>query len=146
MKQLLLILALTTFSLATNPFQTILGDSYPKQNSKYFYAKKAAEKGNVNAQFDLAMMYGTGSEVKKNERTAFNWLHKSALNGHVQAKYLMGISFQQGTGVRVQKELARYWFKKAAKAGHLKAIFRLAKIERTLEKHTPISKYASNEF
>jgi len=158
MKHLLLILALTTLTFASNPFDT-MGENY-KANSttskntqtegskKFYFAHKAALKGNINAQFDLAMMYGTGSEVRKDERKAFNWLHKAAFNGHLEAKYLMGVSFKQGTGVRVQKELARYWFKKAAKAGHPKAMFQLAKIERslTLNKRNTSSRYASNEF
>jgi len=156
MKHLLLILALTTFTFASNPFDTMRGNNSanaPKSKSiktkgskKFYFAHKAALKGNINAQFDLAMMYGTGSEVRKDERQAFNWLHKSAFNGHLEATYLMGVSFKQGTGVRVQKELARYWFKKAAKAGHPKAMFQLAQIERSLNKQNNSSRYASNEF
>jgi len=133
MKHLLLILAFTIFSLASNPFDTLTQSHTPKSRSfraKFYNAYQAAVKGNINAQFDVAMMYGTGSNVEKNERKAFNWLHKAAYNGHVEAKYLMGVSFKQGTGVRVQKELARYWFRKAAKAGHTKALLQLAELTR----------------
>jgi len=152
MKHILLFLTLTTFSLLANPFQTILEKteknikSHTQVNNKFYYAQKAAKEGNMNAQFDLAMMYGTGINVKKSERKAFNWLHKSAVNGHLQAKYLMGVSFNQGTGVKMQKKLAQYWFRKAAKAGHPKAIFQLATIERVLEKKKILSKYALNSF
>jgi hypothetical protein len=149
MKHLLLLLTFTLFSLASNPFDSLTPNHAPKSKNiktksskKFYYAYQAGLKGNVNAQFDLAMMYGTGSYVEKNEREAFKWLHKAAYNGHVQAKYLMGVSFKQGTGVRVQKDLARYWFKKAAKAGHPKALLQLAELERNLQRGTTLL-YAS---
>ncbi len=147
MKQIILILMLTTFSFASNPFDTLTQShiSEKKPSRRFQFAYKMALKGNINAQFDVAMMYGTGSNVEKNERKAFTWLHKAAYNGHVEAKYLMGVSFKQGTGVRVQKELARYWFRKAAKAGHAKALLQLAELERDFQQGTQ-TKYASNDF
>jgi TPR repeat protein len=152
MKHLLLITAFTIFSLASNPFDTLTQNHTPKSKTiktksskRFYYAYQLALKGNINAQFDVAMMYGTGSNVEKNERKAFTWLHKAAYNGHVEAKYLMGVSFKQGTGVRVQKELARYWFRKAVKAGHTKAIFQLAELEKMFQKGRP-THYASSEF
>ena len=80
-------------------------------------------------------MYALGTNVKVDERKAFNLFHKSARKGHLEAMYLMGISFDQGRGVKVQKELARYWFKLAAKKGHAKASFRLAKIQNFLNEN-----------
>jgi len=161
MKHLLIFLILTIFSLASNPFDTLVEkrpqesktieivikiETKSKNSQKFHKTYQSALQGDINAQFDVAMMYGTGINVEKNEREAFNWLHKSAFNGHVQAKYLMGLSFKQGTGVRVQKDLARYWFKKAVKAGHQKAIFQLAELDRELQPKRAKSRYASNEF
>ena len=152
MKHLLLILGFTIFSLASNPFDTLTQSHIPKSKSiksksskRFYYAYQSALKGNINAQFDVAMMFGTGSNIEKDERKAFNWLHKAAYNGHVEAKYLMGVSFKQGTGVKVQKELARYWFRKAAKAGHTKALLQLAELEKMFQKENQ-TRYASNEF
>jgi TPR repeat protein len=96
MKYFLILCMLTSFTLASNPFNTLI-----KKPNKFSLTYQLALKGDINAQFNIAMMYGTGSYVKENKREAFNWLHKSAMNGHVQAKYLMGVSFKQGTGVRV---------------------------------------------
>ena len=147
MKCFLLVLSFTIFSLAFNPFDTLIQSNSPKTRTtrKFCCAYQAALKGNINAQFDVAMMYGTGSNVEKNERKAFNWLHKAAYNGHVEAKYLMGVSFKQGTGVKVQKELARYWFRKAAKDGHTKALLQLAELEKYFQQGTQ-TRYASNDF
>ena len=101
-------------------------------SKKLFFAIRASKKGNIRAELDLAKMYATGKEVKKDERKAFYWFHKSALGGNVEAKYYMGVSFLQGRGVRRDIHLARYWFKQAAKAGHQKAIYNLAKVEKSL--------------
>ena len=101
-------------------------------SKKLFFATRAANKGNVKAQFDLAMMYASGNGVAKNEREAFKWFHKSARNGHTEAKYYMGLSFLQGRGVKKQLHLARYWFKQAAKAGHPNAVLHLSKVEKAL--------------
>ncbi|SFV50473.1 hypothetical protein MNB_SV-12-761 [hydrothermal vent metagenome] len=105
-------------------------------SKKLFFATRAAKRGNVRAQFDLAMMYASGNGVAKNERTAFNWFHKAARNGHARAKYYMGLSFLQGRGVKKQLHLARYWFKLASKAGYSKAVYHLSKVEKALYPHT----------
>ena len=86
------------------------------------------------AEFNLAVSYALGTNVKINERKAFNLFHKSARKGHLEAIYLMGVSFDQGRGVKVHKGLARYWFKLAAKKGHAKASFRLAQVQKVLNK------------
>jgi TPR repeat protein len=101
-------------------------------SKKLFFATRAAKNGNVQAQFDLAVMYATGNGVRKNEAIAFEWFHKAALNNHTEAKYYMGLSFLQGRGVKRQPHLARQWFKRASKAGHPKASFHLAKLEKAL--------------
>jgi len=137
---IILLVTVTVNSQALNPFQEILLNQNRTQNSikgttqeskkRFYYAIEAAKKGNVQAQYDLAMMYARGVVVAKNERLAFGWFHKAARAGSVQAKYMMGISFNQGRGVRAEKHLARYWFKLAAKAGHPRAGQYLALLER----------------
>ena len=93
------------------------------------------------AEFELAVMYALGTNVKINERKAFNLFHKAARKGHLEAIYLMGVSFDQGRGVKVHKGLARYWFKLAAKKGHAQASFRLAQVQKFLNKN----QYKSNK-
>jgi len=135
MKKIILLLALiTTISLIANPFENMREGNYQVQyvSQKFVYAKRAAVRGNVRAQFDLGLMYARGEGVQKNEREAFHWFHKAARNNHVEAKFYMGLSFEQGRGVKKQAQLARYWFKIASKAGHRKAMAHLASIERRL--------------
>ena len=58
-----------------------------RQGCRSYYAHQSALKGNINAQFDIAMMYGTGSNVEKNERKelARYWFRKAAKAGHTKA-------------------------------------------------------------
>lgn len=142
MKHFLIIMTIlsSTCASASNPFQSPM--ITPKllihkpmqihipHNSKFFFAQRAANIGNVQAKFDLAMMYALGKGVQKDPRKAFKLFHEAARKGHVEAKYCMGVNFEKGLGVRVQKELASYWFKLAAKSGHSHAAIRLALIKR----------------
>jgi len=136
MKKIILLLTLIlTFNVASNSFSQMRPNFNVvklKISQKYFYAKKAAERGDVRAQFDLGLMYAKGEGVVQNERLAFKYFHKAARQNHLEAKFYMGLSFAQGRGVRKQTQLARYWFKLAAKAGHPKAMAYLASIERTI--------------
>ena len=88
-----------------------------KNNTKQLLSiTKNAKRGDIEAQFELAMMYAFGNGVAKNEKVAFSWFHKSARNGHIEAKYYMGLAFLEGRGVKKQLHLAKYWFKLADKA------------------------------
>ena len=134
-KTILLLAIISTFNLASTSFSQMrptLNVEKIKISQKYFYAKRAAERGNPHAQFDLGLMYAKGEGVVKNERLAFSYFHKAARQNHVAAKFYMGLSFAQGRGVRKQTQLARYWFKLAAKAGHPTAMAYLASIERKI--------------
>ena len=135
MKYFLVIFNLTLLSFASNPFDTLDQKyNHPIHSKRFNIAYQLALKGNIHAQFNVAMMYGTGKHVTKNIQQAFNWLHKSAFNGHIQAKYLIGLSFKQGIGVKVDRGLAKYWFKKAAKSGHPRAIAQLQKLKNSHNK------------
>ncbi len=157
MKQLLLTITLLSVSInmafASSPFQSLVIQknktdiSITKHVSKskharYFYAKRASNEGNIQAKYDLAMMYALGNGVKKDTRKAFNLFHSAARKGHVGAKYCMGINFEKGLGVRTQHELARYWFKLAAKAGHPQAALKLASIKKIFQRSTVREHYA----
>ena len=98
-------------------------------SQQFLFAKRAAEKGNVRAQFDLAMMYLTGKGVRKNEQLAFKYFHTAARNNSVEAKFQMGLNFSEGRGVKKQEQLAKYWFKLASKSGHPRAMAHLASLE-----------------
>lgn len=48
--------------------------------------RKAAEQGDADAQFSLALCYEKGKGVKKDIPTAISWYEKSAAQGNEMAK------------------------------------------------------------
>ena len=76
-----------------------------------------AEKGNVDAQFRLGLMYDTGEGVTKNDAEALKWLHRAAGRGHPRAQLVLGIRHWKGDGVRQDYTLAKALLGRAAAQG-----------------------------
>lgn len=108
--------------------------------------RKAAEQGDVSAQYDLGgcLMNGRGG-VGKDLVEAAMWLQKAADQGHVRAKhrldvvadikaaergdadaqYELGWCFMDGEHVWEDPAEAMKWYRKAAEQGHADAQFSL---------------------
>ena len=56
------------------------------------YYEKAADKGNVNAQYYIGKLYYKGKGIEKDYKKAFEYLKKAAEQGHVDAQYYLGQS------------------------------------------------------
>jgi len=48
--------------------------------------RKAAHKGDPQAQYDLGVRYELGDGVRKNMKTALSWYQKAAAGGHAEAQ------------------------------------------------------------
>jgi TPR repeat protein len=84
------------------------------QHSDYESAAKIwrplAEKGDADAQFNLAQAYRLGRGVPINLAAAQSWLKRAAYQGHVDAETTLGLlMFQNGN-----RTLGVYWLKRAA--------------------------------
>lgn len=90
--------------------------------------KKAAEQGDVNAQYNLGTMYDEGNGVKKDPSEAFKWYKKAAEQGDVDAQYNVAAMYTEGVGVNKDQSEAIKWFKKAAEQGDVDAQYTLAHI------------------
>uniref|UniRef100_A0A8C3IGH6 SEL1L2 adaptor subunit of SYVN1 ubiquitin ligase n=1 Tax=Chrysemys picta bellii TaxID=8478 RepID=A0A8C3IGH6_CHRPI len=64
---------------------------------KYFHI--AAEKGLADAQFQLGVMYHSGSGVKKDYKLAFKYFYLASQNGQPIAVYYLAQMYAAGTGV-----------------------------------------------
>jgi TPR repeat protein len=73
-----------------------------------------AQRGDTNAEWQLAVMYSTGDGVKTNYAEAAKWLRKAAEQGDADAQYSLGLNYQQGFGVAQDEAEALKWFRKAA--------------------------------
>ncbi len=77
---------------------------------------KAAEQGNAEAQYNVALCYYLGDGVEEDKRTAFNWFLKAAEQGDAEAQCYVGYYYDEGKGGAVEenKKIALEWYLKAA--------------------------------
>ena len=91
--------------------------------------KPWVDKGNAQAQFQLAMLHYNGKGTKENEKTAVDLLTRSAQQGNVEAMLQLGNAFTFGTEtaklVADADTEAAQWYFKAASAGNADAQYTL---------------------
>jgi uncharacterized protein len=84
--------------------------------------RAAAEKGEADCQFNLALMYEKGIGVAKDEKEAVVWYRKSAEQGNSNAQYNLGVMYENGRGCAVDFAQANQWYRKASVQGDALAI------------------------
>lgn len=94
--------------------------------------REAAERGDTQAQFSLAVAYEKGLFVSKDLSWAARWYGQAAYQGHSEAQYIYGNFKLVGTGTTQDLGLAYRWMKIAAQQGHQKAIEASAELEALL--------------
>ena len=87
--------------------------------------RKAAEKGNVEAQRILGACYDDGDGVEKSPKDAVYWYRKAAEEGDPEAENSLGNCYEKGEGVEQSYDMAIYWYKKSAAQGHVMAQYNL---------------------
>ena len=80
-----------------------------------------AEKGAVQAQCSLAVLYSDGVGVEQNYKEAFKWFQKSAKKDCSDAQYGLGFLYAKGRGVQQSDKDAVYWFRRSAANGNVEA-------------------------
>lgn len=79
---------------------------------------KAAEQGNVYAQFNCGSCYDNGRGTEADLHKAFDWYEKAAEQGHARAQACLGGCYANGKGIWGDYGIAFYWYLKAAQQGH----------------------------
>lgn len=87
--------------------------------------RKAAERGEADAQYWLGNCYAGGKGVEKNDAEAVKWYRKAAEQGHAGAQGSLGMCYANGDGVETNKAEAVKWCRKAAEQGEGHAQFML---------------------
>ena len=77
-----------------------------------------AKKGNVFAQYNVAVMYAKGLGVTKNDVEAVKWYKKAAEQGDANAQANLGLMYENGRGVKQDYNKAMTWYQKSAKQGN----------------------------
>jgi TPR repeat protein len=83
--------------------------------------RKAAEKGNAVAQFNLGLAYAKGKGVSKDAVQAVTWFRKAAVQGNADAQYTLAGFYDAGDGVPKDDSKGTAWYMKAAQQGYAKA-------------------------
>ena len=115
-------LCLSTSALAVDPAGQRFGHTVYLQ--PYSKLRQAAERGDPEAQFDLAYLYykaGTDpaiSGVTQSDTLAAQWYRKAAEQGHTRAQYNMAVLHLHGNGVDRDPVEAYAWLLEAAGNGH----------------------------
>lgn len=84
--------------------------------------RAAAEKGDTNCQYNLALMYEQGIGVEKDAKQAVAWYRKSAEQGNSNAQFNLGVLYENGRGTAVDFAKSNQWYRKAAVQGDALAI------------------------
>lgn len=92
------------------------------------YFVKAADKGNVDAAWDLGCMYCYGDGVNENDEEATYWLAKAAEEGGADYQYNLAWLYYDGEGLERDYKEAYYWFYEAAANGDTYAMNMLAEM------------------
>ncbi|MEI6704089.1 MAG: PDZ domain-containing protein, partial [Deltaproteobacteria bacterium] len=79
--------------------------------------RKAAELGDVNSQYNLAVAYSMGHGVNQDYSESARWYRKAAEQGDAGAQYTLGTGYFNGQGVKQDYVEAVKWFRKAAEQG-----------------------------
>ena len=80
--------------------------------------RKAAEQGDADAQFNLALMYDYGRGVTEDDAEAVRWYRKAAEQGGARAQLNLGVMYYSGNGVLQDTIAAHMWFNIAAENGN----------------------------
>jgi hypothetical protein len=78
---------------------------------------KMAERGEVEAQYQLGLLYKNIDYISKNDKKAFEWYEKAALQGHEKSQIAIGIMYAKGIGTIKNEKKAFEWIEKTALKG-----------------------------
>ena len=79
--------------------------------------RENADRGDVNAQSDLGVMYASGQGVEQDHKEAVKWYQKAADQGHAGAQSNLGVKYDDGDGVLEDDVQAYAWYNISAANG-----------------------------
>lgn len=93
------------------------GDVMLTQPTSLTALKASAEKGDAEAEFQLALAYQNGLVVAKDDAEAAKWYELAAGHGHKNAQFVVGGLYFEGKSVPQNNETASLWWRRAAEQG-----------------------------
>ena len=83
--------------------------------------RAAAEAGDAQAQFRMALRYDQGAGVRQDYAESVKWLQKAAEQGLPEAQFNLGSMYASGLGVNEDSTEAVAWYYRAALQGNASA-------------------------
>jgi len=82
--------------------------------------------GEPAAQYDLAVLYASGTGVAQDPGAAASWFREAALAGNLPAAFNLGVMYERGIGVAPDMDEAVSWYRRAAARYYPAAEYNLA--------------------
>ena len=107
--------------------QYYLADLYDWHYNKKYRAmelyEKAAEKGNIEAFYDIGVIYNNKEQniLFNHKKTAAKFWTKASKQGHAKSQYKLGIAYENGSGVSQDYKQAFKWYTKSDNNGYAPA-------------------------
>ncbi|MDQ6960423.1 MAG: tetratricopeptide repeat protein [Mariprofundaceae bacterium] len=79
--------------------------------------RASAERGNAEAQYNLAMLYDRGLGVENDDSEALKWYRQAAEQGYAKAQYNLGMMYYFGKGVPQNTVTGYQWIILASDRG-----------------------------
>ena len=95
-------------------------------SSEFKSLKAKANKGDPQAQLELAQMHLYGKGAKQDHAEAIKWCEKAAVKGLPAAQRIYGVMLRDGYGVDRNIAKGRVWLLKAVEQGDAEAKVELA--------------------
>jgi len=103
-----------------------VGDYEERSGDEFSYYEDLAERGDANAQFEVALFYRDGLYVEQDDEMAFEWCLKSAEQGLAEAEAMLGDMYYDGIGVEQDYKESLRWYMRAAEQANPSAQVRAA--------------------
>ena len=84
------------------------------QDEQLTALRKKAEAGDVDAQFNLGVLYANGQGVERNYSEALKWYRQAAEQNNAAAQNNLGAMYEDGQGVGRDYAAAFKWYRQAA--------------------------------
>ena len=88
-----------------------------------------ASQGNVQAQYNLGLMYANGEGVSEDDAEAVKWYRLAADQGNAIAQFNLGVMYANGEGVPSNSVIAYAWLNIAAASGDKNTIHNRSIVE-----------------
>ncbi len=124
------------------PIARLLEFSLGKKAESFEWYIKAADVGELNAQYNVGISFSDGSYGNMVDlgRSAF-YLNEASLSGHTESQFLYANYLKLGTGMKKDLAGAMKFYKKAADKGHIESQYQYALLVESQSVHTAYKYY-----